>query len=260
MTKSVVKITPHEAWSGKHPSVSHLRTFGCVAHVKVTRPDVKKLDDRSTPMVLLGYEPGSAAYRVYHPPTGRIHVSRDVVFDEGAAWDWSTDGAPGEEPLAYEYFTVEQGFWPSTTSSNKDDATASTSSPTPADSPYATVTTPAPATPSSRVQVEYVTPPTGASIPSPGEEAPRRYRLLEDLLDTTVEVQASHDDLCLFSGEEPGSFTEAEGERGWCRAMDEEMKSIIDNKTWELCQLPPGHRAIGLKWVYKLKKDAQARW
>jgi hypothetical protein len=89
----VAKGTPHEAWSGKKPSVQHLRTFGCVAHVKVTRPDVKKLDDRSIPMVLLGYEPGSAAYRVFHPPSGRVHVSRDIVFDEDAAWDWKNEGA-----------------------------------------------------------------------------------------------------------------------------------------------------------------------
>ena len=40
-------------------------------------------------MVLLEYEPGTAAYRVYHPSTGKVHVSRDVIFDEQAAWDWS---------------------------------------------------------------------------------------------------------------------------------------------------------------------------
>ncbi|KAF0924784.1 hypothetical protein E2562_014891 [Oryza meyeriana var. granulata] len=28
------------------------------------------------------------------------------------------------------------------------------------------------------------------------------------------------------------------------------------NRTWRLVDLPPGHRLIGLKWVYKLKKDA----
>ena len=38
--------------------------------------------------------------------------------------------------------------------------------------------------------------------------------------------------------------------------MSEEMEAIEDNLTWRLTSLPPGHRAIGLKWVYKVKKDA----
>jgi hypothetical protein len=37
--------------------------------------------------------------------------------------------------------------------------------------------------------------------------------------------------------------------------MEEEMKSIEDNHTWELVDLPRGHRAIGLKWVFKAKRD-----
>jgi len=37
--------------------------------------------------------------------------------------------------------------------------------------------------------------------------------------------------------------------------MEEEMNSIRDNKTWSLVELPQGHRAIGLKWVYKVKRD-----
>ena len=28
------------------------------------------------------------------------------------------------------------------------------------------------------------------------------------------------------------------------------------NNTWELNTLPKGHKAIGLKWVFKTKKDA----
>src|SRR3954454_16685101 len=39
-------------------------------------------------MVMLGYEPGSKAYRLYDPVKKRIHVSRDVVFNEGEGWKW----------------------------------------------------------------------------------------------------------------------------------------------------------------------------
>jgi hypothetical protein len=39
-------------------------------------------------MVVLGYEPGAAAYRVYEPAKNKVHVSRDVVFDEEVTWDW----------------------------------------------------------------------------------------------------------------------------------------------------------------------------
>ena len=38
-------------------------------------------------------------------------------------------------------------------------------------------------------------------------------------------------------------------------AMLEEMKAIKENKTWELIDPPPGYRPIGLKWVYKVKRD-----
>jgi hypothetical protein len=55
-TKSLQCRTPHEAWYNKKPRVDHLRTFGSVVHVKKAGPGVNKLSDRSTPMVLMGYE------------------------------------------------------------------------------------------------------------------------------------------------------------------------------------------------------------
>jgi hypothetical protein len=113
-----------------------------------------------------------------------------------------------------------------------------------------------PTTPPSPV-VEFATPPSNASQPSPGEEAPRRYRTLEDLFDATEEVSPEDDDvICLLTTEEPATFAEAEKDKAWRAAMLEEMASIEANETWQLTQLPPGHRAIGLKWVYKLKKDS----
>jgi hypothetical protein len=51
-------------------------------HVKNTVPHLKKLDDRSTPMVYFGVEQGSKAHRMYNPQTNKIVVSRDVIFEE----------------------------------------------------------------------------------------------------------------------------------------------------------------------------------
>jgi hypothetical protein len=62
-------------------------------------------------------------------------------------------------------------------------------------------------------------------------------------------------ELHAISLEELSTFVEAEQSKQWRAVMIDEMKSIDDNKTWTLEDLPPGHRAIGLKWVYKLKRN-----
>ncbi len=49
----------------------------------------------------------------------------------------------------------------------------------------------------------------------------------------------------------------ASSDRGkWQDAMEKEMKSLKDNEVWELVELPEGRKAIGSKWVYKVKTDA----
>ncbi|XP_076892063.1 putative mitochondrial protein AtMg00820 [Bidens hawaiensis] len=37
--------------------------------------------------------------------------------------------------------------------------------------------------------------------------------------------------------------------------MEEEIESIERNKTWWLVEAPPKLKPIGLKWVYKIKRD-----
>ncbi|CAI7785597.1 unnamed protein product [Closterium sp. NIES-54] len=42
----------------------------------------------------------------------------------------------------------------------------------------------------------------------------------------------------------------------WKKAMESELKSIEENGTWELVELPEGHKAITSKWLLKIKSDA----
>jgi len=59
--------------------------------------------------------------------------------------------------------------------------------------------------------------------------------------------------IALFAGVEPLSFAQAIKEGKWVEEMKEELQSIEGNGTWELVKLPKGKKAIGVKWVYKIK-------
>ena len=39
--------------------------------------------------------------------------------------------------------------------------------------------------------------------------------------------------------------------------MDDEIKAIEKNNTWELAALLKGHKPIGVKWAYKTKNNAK---
>ena len=43
----------------------------------------------------------------------------------------------------------------------------------------------------------------------------------------------------------------------WTKAMNEEYKSMQDNKVWELVPLPKGVKPIGCKWIFKTKQDSK---
>ncbi|CAI7912460.1 unnamed protein product, partial [Closterium sp. NIES-53] len=45
----------------------------------------------------------------------------------------------------------------------------------------------------------------------------------------------------------------------WKKAMESELKSIEENGTWELVELPKGRKAITSKWLFKIKSDADGK-
>ncbi|CAI7906818.1 unnamed protein product [Closterium sp. NIES-54] len=45
----------------------------------------------------------------------------------------------------------------------------------------------------------------------------------------------------------------------WKKTMESELKSIEENGTWELVELPEGRNAITSKWLFKIKSDADGK-
>lgn len=80
------------------------------------------------------------------------------------------------------------------------------------------------------------------------------------MYENTEEIQLPPEELLFVQNdEEPVSYHEAKLKKEWVSAMKEEIVSIERNKTWTLVDLPQGRKPIGLKWVYKVKRDPSGR-
>ena len=67
--------------------MSHLKVFGCTAYALV-KTHSRKFDGKTEKYIFIGYSSESKAYKLYNPVSGKLTISRDVVFNEVASWDW----------------------------------------------------------------------------------------------------------------------------------------------------------------------------
>ena len=78
-TKKVSK-TPFEMWSGKRPSLAHIKIWGC--EVFVRRETQDKLDSRSEKCHFVSYPQKLFGYLFYRPNENVVFVARRGVFLE----------------------------------------------------------------------------------------------------------------------------------------------------------------------------------
>jgi len=78
-SKSVEK-TPHEMWTGKKPSLSFLKIWGCESFVKQLQSN--KLTAKSDKCIFVGYSRKTLGYYFYNREEGKVFVARNGVFLE----------------------------------------------------------------------------------------------------------------------------------------------------------------------------------
>ncbi|RVW97878.1 Retrovirus-related Pol polyprotein from transposon RE1 [Vitis vinifera] len=103
--------------------------------------------------------------------------------------------------------------------------------------------------------------PSTTSAPSPTHEPPlrRSTRHIQPPAwhhDYAMSAQLNHSSTQSSSRQaqtEPSSFEQADCDPRWRQAMFTELQALERNNTWEMVPLPPGHKPIGCRWVYKIK-------
>jgi len=149
-------------------------------------------------------------------------TSIDVVFDEENTWDWN----------------IHQST-PILINNEVEEAAA-----TPKISEISTEA------------VDEISPPVLEEIDAPDQPLRRARRRLVWMIDykvTGIHVNKYVSNFALFADYDPTTFENAVKEEKWRKAMDDEIDAIERNSTWELSDLPKGHKTIGDKWVYKTK-------
>jgi hypothetical protein len=180
-------------------------------------------------------------------------MSRDVIFEEDKSWEWTDDKE------AVKWINIDLIL------EGEEVPTVLVEEPiVPTAEPQSPVIIPAaePQSPVHRFPVfnRRNTPGASSSSTPPSassSEEPRRMRNLEELYDAT-QVMEDTNLFCFFADNDPLSFNKAITEEK-IKAMDEEIHAIEKNDTWKLTHLPENKKAIGVKWVYKTKKNAKEK-
>ena len=74
--------------------------------------------------------------------------------------------------------------------------------------------------------------------------------------DYVLMAEIEGEQVLLAINDEPWDFKEANKLKEWRDACKEEILSIEKNKTWSLIDLPVRRKVIGLKWVFKIKRNS----
>ncbi|GJV98148.1 ribonuclease H-like domain-containing protein [Tanacetum coccineum] len=73
-------------------------------------------------------------------------------------------------------------------------------------------------------------------------------------------VNLNHESFCFASGLnksiEPTCYKEVILDNNWIDAMNAKIEALKKNNTWEITELPANRKAIGYKWIFKIKYKA----
>lgn len=233
--------TPYELWHGKRPQMKSLAAFGSECFVKVLNQNRSKLDNCSKQLILLGFDENNCnIYRCYDKDERKIVISRDVVFKKIKQDldnqievyfkgqqdpinidfpDNASDGLSSDD----EYF--------SSSSSNENQSS------------------------NSRNESSSSSSEASGSSSSSNDERRISNRKNKGVPPNRLNYDENFEINAIIEPKNYNEVLKSPDKDNWIKAMNEEVNSLMKNQTWVLCDLPKGRKAVGCKWIFKIKTN-----
>lgn len=269
--------TPYEMWYGEKSLMNDFHEFGSDVYAWIPGERRKKLDKKARKLKFVGYDESSKGYRLTNKDTKDVIIARDVKFltsDSDITEVESTDATKesivdsidcimdtydcksddnDDIPIinGHEYNNAinEQQYDNNIT--GHDDSIISEYHDT--ESSYYETDISYPEIEQDNDE-EYI---DTTIVPNPNEVL-RRSNRQNSGQNSKYSDYACNKVISNLNDKDPTSYKEAMSRSDkelWQQAMNEEMESIHKNNTWTLVDLPKNRKAIGSKWVYKVKRD-----
>nr|GEW07361.1 uncharacterized mitochondrial protein AtMg00810-like [Tanacetum cinerariifolium] len=243
-------VTPYVKFYKEKPNLEDLKVFGRVAYERIVSKHLRKLDDRSKPLVYLRKDPSSGGFWLYNPRENKIIISPYVICDEKGGWKWKAESSTqmGKEE---DNFTEQPTHDRPQITSTFHATVPSTVHATIPITVHATV-------PGQNAHLHNPKTPTNEDdFKDDGVVIPVRRSTRNKVLPTRlVDYQLNVHELVLTLDKEPRNYNEAKSKLQWLKAMKTELELIVKNNTLKLVPLPKGVVPIGLQWLFKIKRNA----
>ncbi|RVW82418.1 Retrovirus-related Pol polyprotein from transposon TNT 1-94 [Vitis vinifera] len=258
-----------------------LKIFGCSVFVHINQQHRSKLDPRSLKCIFLGYSSNQKGYKCYSPVTRKFHNSMDVTFFETQPY-YPKNNIQGENS------TQEYQFWDLESFSESPITTENHIPPESFNQPESIVDL------WDKEHIQEETKEEALSQQThEAESGPNPSKLpCNNALDGTVDSELENDILNMPIAWRKGvrsctqhpignfisydklsptfraftsSITEIQVPRNiqeafkypkWKAAIDEEVRALEKNSTWEITDLPRGKKPVGCKWIFTIKYKA----
>ncbi|RVW33868.1 Retrovirus-related Pol polyprotein from transposon TNT 1-94 [Vitis vinifera] len=258
------------------------KIFGCSVFVHINQQHRSKLDPRSLKCIFLGYSSNQKGYKCYSPVTRKFYNSMDVTFFETQPYYPKND-------IQGENSTQEYQFWDLESFSESPITTENHIPPESFNQPESIVDLWDKEHIQEETEERALSQQTHEAEPGPnpsklpGNNAPDGTvdsELENDILNMPIAWRKgvrsctqhpignfiSYDKLSPTFRAFTSSITEIQVPQNiheafkypkWKAAVDEEVRALEKNGTWEITDLPRGKKPVGCKWIFTVKYKAQ---